>query len=277
MNKWLALPVLLLLVCAASAQKKRAADVWEYLEVSVVETGCGYAADVCRQYHYYNTGQTLVGPVALDWLEKAGWEPAGVVGKDDAFGGLLFRRAFNRERTKREAETLSELLDREYRAGSVDALVDLDRRDGKRDTIEFNAAEKTRLRAALEAIKDPPLEIVAVTAASDNRKKTRVGAEIVIDATKILLTGNNYRASAAETYFREAAGRILDRIGAASAGPFDGNAAAISGGGFRPRIGGFEVRRDGLTLKISVVVNYKSARIVVAQGWIYGDWRAVSR
>lgn len=267
------------LVSFSSAQntKKQNQISWEYLEISVIDKYCGDPSYSCRHYYYFNSGIRLNGPVSTDWLNNAGWELTDSISNDGALSGLLFKRIFNKGRTEKEIEWLSKELSKEIQTRkekkSETPLIDLDTLEAKQNLADFNQAEEKKMRTALEQIKDFPLKIISVSSDALALKRSRVGAEIVLDGTFALLKeGNQYRSSETDKYFKEAVKQILDKIGASGTSYSAGNAAAISGGGFNPKIGNFSVNMAGLTLKVSVIVNYLNQQIIVAQGWISSKW-----
>lgn len=280
MRKWfIRLFLVFSLVSFSSAQntKKQNQISWEYLEISVIDKYCGDPSYSCRHYYYFNSGIRLNGPVSTDWLNNTGWELTDNISNDGALSGLLFKRIFNKGRTEKEIEWLSKELSKEIQTRkekkSETPLIDLDTLEAKQNLADFNQAEEKKMRTALEQIKDFPLKIISVSSDALALKRSRVGAEIVLDGTFALLKeGNQYRSSETDKYFKEAVKQILDKIGASGTSYSAGNAAAISGGGFNPKIGNFSVNMAGLTLKVSVTVNYLNQQIIVAQGWISSKW-----
>lgn len=283
-KKWFA-GLFLVFLClsfssAQNTKKQREASSWEYLEISIIDRSCGSPSYPCRRYYYFNSGTRLNGPVALEWLNGAGWELANVTSNEGSLNGLLFRRAFDRERTEKETQWLSEELAKEIQKREttpIKDLVDLDETEAKQKLIDFNRAEETRLRAALERFKTVPLKILTVSSKAETVGRSSVGAEIVIDGTSTLLkNGNLYRSSEANKFYKETMQQLLESAGlfvaSGSSYSLEGNAPGISKGGFKPQLGNFIVNRNGVVLKVSVFVNYRNNQIIVAQSWVYSRW-----
>jgi len=250
---------------------------WEYLEISVVDNACSSRSYTCRHYHYFNSGVRFDGPASVDWINKSGWELANVMSNEGFLNGLLFRRAFNKERTEKEIEWLKTELDKERQTiketKPVSDLVDLDRLEAIRKLDDFDKSEEARLRTALEKINNLPLKIISVSSDAASTDYSRVGAELVLDGTSIFLKdGNKYRSLEVDKYFKETVKQILDGLNVSSNSTINSNVQGISNGAFKPEIGKFSFSGNGVTLKVSVIVNYQNRQNIVAQGWIYGKW-----
>lgn len=265
---------------ALHAQTARGIVLWEYLIVTQVQNDHGtIGSGEFRYYNYLTSEESFRGPASLGWLKASGWEMTGVVlWEQSASTELYFKRPYNAVRTKSEIEKLKKTLEDAVSGASKPVappiLIDLDRADERQKTDERDRAEEARLRSALGKVKDLPVTVVSVTGGAASPTAPRVAAEIVLDATGALLkNGNQYRASEAEKYAKDAATLIADAARIKMERPVEGRARAISYKSFTPaKIGTPFNFYDEIDIRISVVLNVNGKQIIVWQGWIIGKW-----
>lgn len=282
-GKWFAglFAVFLCLSASFAQSTKNQNEIrWEYLEISSLER-CRFDQIFkdCRSYNYLTAGASFKARVSLEWMTEAGWELVGVGTYDQGPSMLYFKRISDRERTKKEIEWLQKDFENAAPVPKVSDLIDLDEIETKQNLDEFNKNEEVKFRAVLEQIKDLPLKIISVSSKAKAAGRPSVGAEIVLDATSVLLKdGNKYRSSAADKYFQEAVKQILQTVGMVSQNStIYSEARSISKGTFKPqKIGLFGFNTAGITLKISVIVNYDNQPNIVAQDIIYSSNLVVS-
>ena len=278
-KKWLS-ALFLAFLCAsfslAQGVKGQNETKWELLEISGTGACSSASGRNCRYYHYLTSGVSVRAQASLEWMKDSGWELVGVA-TNDQYYGLYFKRPYNKTRTDDEIKKISTEFEKDIpKPTDNKLLVDLDAFEAQQKVAEFDKKEELKLRTALEGIKDLPVRIVSVSSGSLAANRTRVGAEIVVDATSVLLKdGNKYRSSDADRYFKEIVPQIADRINLSynRNSRLQSYAQDITRGSFKPVIGNYTFY-DGVNLKISVVVNYKNQPIVVAQSTIRGEWAA---
>lgn len=277
MKKWL-LGLFLMFASAffAFPQKKlqQTETTWEMLEISDItdcRTDSSFDRRECRNYDYLTSGTTFIGLASLEWLKASGWEFVGVVNRADSTDRLYFKRRFDRLRTEREIGELKKAFEKSRRRSG---LTDLDESEFQQQIQQFRQGESARLRMALEQTGNPALTVINVESNARTVKEPSLSAEIVLDATPVLLKKDGaYRASEADRYFNESVKQILEKIKVSSSSEPFGSAQRISAGTFKPvRIGAFRTLSPGISIKISVVINYDERQNIVAQGWIYGRW-----
>lgn len=248
---------------------------WEFLQISTVRN-CGDIAfrKTCRNYEYVTSGESFDAQSSLEWMKESGWELVGVA-MNENYQALFFKRLFNKPRTETEIEWLKKEFALSQPKSPVSGLIDLDTIEGKQNLDAFNRSEESRIRTALEQISGLPIKIISVSSDAFSVKRPRVGAEIVLDATPVLLKeGNRYRSSDADKYFQDAVKLILEKLQIMSTYTGESNAQKISNGSYKPvGIGKFGIDSPNLTIKLSVVVNYDNVQNIVAQNWIYGRWQ----
>lgn len=284
-RKWFAAPLLAFLCVSFSlAQdlKLKNETQWEFLEVFPASKNCDgvyYEKDACRYYLYPGSGLGISGPASLDWLSESGWELVGFVPAGESPHHIYFKRHYNKARTEREIAWLKQKLQKDIQGLTVkrkivrNELVDLDALEKKQKIDDYNKAAEAKLRAALEQLKDLPLRIVNVISIAKTTGQTIIGAEIVLDGTSALLKdGNKYRSSDAAKYFSESVNQILDRLNVSGKKVGGGNTALIANGSVTPVIGEFYFYQEGLTLKVTVIVNSQNKENIVAQGNAEGKW-----
>ena len=253
-KKWF-IGLFLVALCASvsfSQNTKRQNETnWEYLSVGTY--GGNY-----REYNYLTSGIFFSGPISIEWLKESGWEMVGV--SECCF---YFKRPYNKTRTEQEIERLKKEFNQKQTESD---LIDLDAVEGKQNLDEFNKSEESNLRIALENIKIPALQIISVKSTSKVLNRKQVRAELVLDATSILLKDGKYRSSEADKYYQEGVKQIIQSLQITPIGSNESHAKAISQGSYRPRkIGEFIFWTNGISLKVSVIINYKNKQIIVAQ------------
>jgi hypothetical protein len=269
-------------VLYAQGKTERGIVLWEYLALTPVQTDYSnnnLGARVFRDYNYLTSEEFFRGPASLGWLKDSGWEMTGAVSSEQLnLTYLYFKRPYNAARTKNEIEKLKkvfeDLLSAAPKPAPLPLLIDLDGTDERQKTDEHDRADEARLRSGLEKVKDLPMTIFSVTGQGASPTVPHVGAEIVLDATGILLkNGNQYRASEVEKYAKDAAKLIADTARIKVGNTIEGRARAISYKSFTPvKIGTPFVAYDEIGIRISVVLNVKGNQLIVWQGWIAGKW-----
>ncbi len=256
-KKWF-IGLFLVALCASvsfsqNTQKQNETN-WEFLSM--------YAGNC----NYLTSNISLQCPSSWEWLKESAWEMVGV---NECC--VYFKRPYNKARTDKEIEWLKKKFNSQKQ--NEFNLVDLDKSETKQKLDEFNRSEEVKLRNALEKVKEFPLRIITVESKARDLNQPSIAAEIVLDATSILLKNGKYRSSEAEKYFNENTKRILEIIGLSVAYSYNGNALSISNGGFKPfKFGTFDNYYSGIHLKISVIVNYNNQQNIVAQNFIGGKW-----
>lgn len=228
------------------------------------ETNWEYLTLIAENCSFLTSGVSF--QCSWEWIKESGWEMVGV---NECC--IYFKRPYNKARTEKEIEWIK----KEFNPQKQDEfnLVDLDKSEAKQKLGEFNRSEETKLRNALEKVKDLPLRILTVESKAQALNQQSAAAEIVLDATLVLLKNGNYRSSEAEKYFNENTKRILEIIGLSVDYSYSGNALRISNGGYKPlKFGKLNNYYSGIHLKISVIVNYNNQQNIVAQNFIGGKW-----
>ncbi len=254
------------IVSAQSTNKQ-----WEYLEVSEINSSYNYPnieSFPYRTYNFFNEGKVISGTASLDWLGKSGWELVGAIstGENNSSTKLVFKRPYNQQRTKNEIEQLSKTFAVQTKIPTAD-LIDLDAQATKQKLDDFNRREEERLKVALASINNLPVKVISVKSMASSPDRTGLAAEIVIDGTSILLKdGNKYRSSEAVNYLQEVNKRIIDSLKL--------EASLFSQIHSNFPIGKFpENPNGGISIGISVIINYKEKQNVVAQGYVSGRWK----
>ena len=277
-KKWLlGLFLMFSLAFFAFAQKniKQPETNWEILEISDItdcRTDFEFDRRECRNFGYLTYGTTFIGLASLEWLKESGWELAGVVNRPDSTDRLYFKRRYVRSRTEREIDRLKKEFEKSRRLNN---LTELDESEFQQEILQFKQNEIAKLRAALEQTGNPALKIISVESNARSAREPYLSAELLLDGTSVLLKNGAYRASEADRYFKENVKQILEKIKVSSSPEPLSNARNISAGTFKPvKIGVFRTLSPGISIKISVIVNYDKRQNTVAQGWIYGRWTA---
>ncbi len=263
---------------------------WEYLEVSpqtYTESYGVYKSNVSvRRYNYLNEGKSMFGEPTFERLGKAGWELVNAYSLENNTKNnttsYIFKRRYIKARTDKEIEELEKWLKQEVakiQPPKEFNLNDLDVFEEKQNLAAYNRSQEEKLRNVLEQIKDIPIQIINVESVSPNIGRTSAAAEIVVDATSILLkNGNNYRSSEAQEYLKQVVAKIINRDNSplkwqSNVGSNIGNtnAKAISVGSTTPqkigqlRLNNVNYISDGILLRISIIVNYKGQQNIVNQ------------
>jgi hypothetical protein len=202
---------------------------WEYKIIRIDAKGGGYSR-VGSQYSSVGTEATSALPTSeeLNALGANGWELVGTyleletsfpnfargntveglksnVRPQDAV--LIFKREFQADRSRREAEEqaklAAEMAAAQKKAKEIAAdtskttLVDLDLIDEMNEISAAQAKDEKRLTDALKAVPDFKLVAVNVDSASTPSKSSVFGV-VVLDGTDALLKeGNKYRKKSA--------------------------------------------------------------------------------
>lgn len=220
-----------LLTSAAFAQKE--SQQWEYLEVD------GYTSR------------------SLNELGKKGWELVVFGRFEGAPVKFIFKRPFDAERSRMEAENAAQSEPQQARA----QFIDLDFADAVSDRKERERRADEKIEQAIRKIKG--FAVVSVKPASwfPSANDRRARADVVIDASKELLKdGNKYRSSEAAEFIRRAA---LEIYKAAELKPKYQNQ--------EPFQTSFQPNLRGVNIKLSVIVSYNGNSKTVAEGAVVGD------
>lgn len=255
---------------------------WEYLEISGTKYSSGYdqITRYYRDYNYLTSATVFSGQNSLEWMKDSGWELVSVVNSGESPVSLFFKRPFNKARTENEIARLKKDYETETSVAKKSApnfLADLDELEFNRNLVAFNKNEEVKLRSELEQIKNPPFKVIGVQSNSRQLDRPVIGAEIVLDATAVLLKdGKNYRSSEADKYFRDAATQIAAALkltpDSYNSNALRGNAREISRGLLKPSpIGKLDQIYAEINLKISIVITVNNQQNIVAQGFIYGQ------
>lgn len=275
MNKWLA-GLFLAFLCASfsfsQTSKRQTEAKWEFMEVSWASGQCRVRdfERRCRKYNYVTSGVLVEAPDSLEWMSESGWELVGMTASE-GYQSLFFKRRYDRTRTEREIDWLEKQLDKvEGTVGNTN-LIDLDSIESRQKLAEFNKNEAAQLTAALRQIKNLPLSVIEVKSNAIDLKNPRLAADVVLDATAVLLkNGSEYRASEVDDYFNAAAKQIIGDLKMITDYRERKSARAISSGVQIPKSGGIATNYNEIILRISVVLTRQGKRNIVAQNWIAG-------
>lgn len=254
---------------SAQTSKKSADTNWEILLIYGLEnrqTVSGVSYEI-RTYNYLTSGAEFNGPVSLEWIKDSGWE---LVSSDPV---LYFKRRYNTQRTEKEIEWLKKEYEKNrspIKPVSQNDLIDLDLVEYKQKSIDLGKSEKAKYENLLNQINEFPIKVISVETTSYDPKFSRVKAEIVLDATNVLVKdGKSYRSSEAEKYFQETSKKILEKLGLRIPSYISGLSWNISQGEVIPqKIGDFNRPVYGICLKISLILNLNNRQIIVSQGFI---------
>ena len=248
---------------------------WEYLEVSGTKYSSGYnqTTRYYRDYNFLTSATNFAGKNSLEWMKDSGWELVSVVNNGESPVSLYFKRPFKKVLTENEITRLKKEYETEFQTPPKSVLVDLDEQEFKQKINDFNRTEEVKLRTALAQIKNLPLKIIRVQSNSSVIDTPRVSAEMVLDATSLLVKNENtYRSSEAEKVYQAAAKQIIESLGLAANSNFRGNAQGISKSYIVPQpVGKFNNFYDEFSILISLVINTENQQVIVAQGVIYSS------
>ncbi|MCW3052342.1 MAG: hypothetical protein JWN14_1512 [Chthonomonadales bacterium] len=188
---------------------------WEYLVVSFGKTLYSdpvsspelKEAGLSKLLFYSQAGiitaqEAITTQRSLDTLGKFGWELTSVVGSIGGDQQMMFKRPFESDRARKEAEMIKaegEMIAQARRkreqekTPSVDELVDLDAKERQQKIDK----EAEILRTDLQTYKDIPIKDIQINASETYDEKFRATIEVTVDGTASLIKGNTYRASAA--------------------------------------------------------------------------------
>lgn len=262
-------------VAFAQNANKQNVIQWEFLEVSgSVYSDYYLGGKKNRNYNYLTSGESFRGLASLEWIKNSGWEMVTVVFYGESGSNFFFKRRYDKKRTDDEIKWLKNETEKETVVIKPSVLIDLDEIEFKQKLADFNKNEEVRIRNALEQIKELPIKIISVSSKSRNPNESEVGAEIVLDATSVLLKdGKYYRASEAEKYYLEAAKRILDKTQVSLQSSLEGNSERISKGWYQLQtVGKFDFY-GGVNIKVSVIIIVNGQQNIVSQGVVNGRWK----
>ena len=199
---------------------------WEYLVVSFGKTLYSdpvsspelKEAGLSKLLFYSQAGiitaqEAITTQRSLDTLGKFGWELISVVGSIGGDQQMMFKRPFESDRARKEAEMIKaegEMIAQARRkreqekTPSVDELVDLDAKERQQKIDK----EADALRTDLQAYKDIPIKDIQINASESYGEKFNAIAEVVVDGTAMLLKGNTYRSSDAAELAKKVAAAL---------------------------------------------------------------------
>ncbi len=196
-------------------------------------------------------------------LGQKGWELAGLTFYEGQSTRFIFKRPFDAERSRQEAQKTNE----QNKQPSIE-FVNLDEVEKQSSQKEGEEKAKSRIEQAIKSVKGFSIISLKSYAWFPSINDRRIGGEVVIDGSKELLKdGNKYRLSEVDKFIRQAANEIYK---AAELKPRYANQGTFREGGYNPN-------ENGVNIKISVVVNYKGAVKTLAEGVIQGDWEETQR
>lgn len=276
MLKKLVFTILLSLFCVHTFSAQTSNQQWEYLIVSVINLGDKKDLSVSEKWMGVRQGklgfsQEVLTQNEFDRLGKLGWELVSSIPLFDANQNLsfssskfIFKRLFNAERSQREAEELTKLIN-ELKNNQLQSkpqvadLIELDRADILAEQNKTADKIKTKLELAIKNAS--PATIVNLRVDYQSSNKT-VYSELVVDGSSALLKeGNKYRASEAKEFARRIATVIFNKIGLEKV-PSNNN--------FYYDDGSFE-NRGNVLIKLSVIINYNGQNREIAQSYINGN------
>lgn len=253
---------------------------WEYLIASFGKTYFSSPAEVPEitatglsklvGYSQLGLGSVQEAPLTqsqMDKLGKFGWELVGIVG---AIGGdqqMVFKRRFDPEQSKKEAELVRQEGDKllaakkqeeerlvKLAANPAQELLELDQYEKDSARAKTRQNEEMRLNEALGGMNDPRILSIAVSSTADNPNDSEAQVKIVYNGTEELLKdGNKYRKSEAEKLALGIARRACA-------------AAKLKG----TTVDSTWAREINITVNISI--NYQGRSLVVASGVAAGNW-----
>lgn len=268
----------------SSAAVSAANKQWEYLVVSFGKTYFANpneepeakTAGLSKLVSYSKAGivsaqEALTTQGQMDTLGKFGWELSGLVGSIGGDQQMVFRRTFDPSQSEREAKLIREEGERllaaqkEASARMVKAakepsteLVDLDAVEKAAATAETRRKEESRLKQAIETMKDYPIVDVNVRSLAFEPTDSRLTAEITLDGSAALLKdGNKYRSSEGQAIAKQVANAIY-----AAAGLKQDYGMSASSGYYL----------GDVKISVLVKVTYQNASKVVATENVGGKW-----
>ena len=237
MLKTISVCALILAVFVFTTMAQTAVTHWEYLEV-------------------YDNGNTNFND-----LGRKGWELAAVISLELNPNRLIFKRPYDAERSRQEAQKTNE----QNRQPQIE-FVNLDEFEKQSSQKEAEEKAKLRIEQAVKSVKGFSIVSFKPSAWFPNINDRRSGGEVVIDGSKELLKdGNKYRLSEVDKFIRQAANEIYK---AAELKPRYANEETFTYHG----TGG-----NGVNIKLSVVVNFKGVVKTLAKGFIQGDWEETQK
>ena len=252
-------------------------EKWEYLIVSIGNFSDKEALKVPEKWIGRRQGtvgffQDVQRQNEFDRLGKLGWELVEILpvsSNDQPVSDLskfVFKRKSDPNRSLRESEELKNLL-AEIKITPPNVvkttdLIELDRANYEARQNEAADTARLKLEQAVKNVKGFSIVSVNSSAWFPNNNDRRVRAEVVIDASKDLLrNGNQYRASEADKFIRQAANEIYK---AAQLKPQYVNQ--------EPFATYSDANQRGVIVKIIVVVGYNGTTKTVSEGFVQGGW-----
>ncbi|MCU0239389.1 MAG: hypothetical protein MUC29_08100 [Pyrinomonadaceae bacterium] len=274
----LLLVIFLVSISYSQNSKKVTETKWEVLvirEISEKRNSFTRKTLEYRNYQYLTSNVSFEGTASLEWLKDSSWELVGTTnyGENNNYTSLYFKRLYNKERTEKEIERLKKEFEKEANALKEliqeNELTDLDMLEAKEKLKEYNKNQEIKLRNALEKVKNIPIEIISVKSQSRRLNEQSVGAEIVIDATPVLLkSDSSYRSTEAEKYAQETIKSILEQMQLSLPKEIRSNTDAIVKGVYKPKLGDFSFSIINVNLMISFVIKANNKQNIVAQSYI---------
>ncbi len=239
MFKTISVCVLILAAFGFTTTAQTATKQWEYLVV------------------YEN------GNINLNDLGQKGWELAGLTSHEGNPNRFIFKRPYDAERSRQEAEL--QKTNEQKRQPQVE-FVNLDKVEEQSSQKEREEKAKYRIEQAIKGIKEFSIVSLKPEAWFPSINDRRIGGEVVIDGSKELLKdGNKYRLSEVDKFIRQAANEIYKAAGLKSRYANEEIFTYHNSG------------RNGVNIKLSVVVNYKGVVKTLAEGFVQGDWEETQR
>ena len=237
MFKTISVCVLILAAFVFTTTAQTTATHWEYLEV-------------------YDNGNTNFND-----LGRKGWELTAVISLETNPNRLIFKRPYDAERSRQEAQKTNE----QNRQPQIE-FVNLDEVEKQSSQKEAEERAKLRIEQAIRSVKGFSIVSFKPSAWFPSINDRRIGGEVVIDGSKELLKdGNKYRLSEVDKFIRQAANEIYR---AAELKPRYANEEAFTY---------HNSGRNGVNIKLSVVVNYKGVVKTLAEGAVQGDWEETQK
>ncbi len=236
----------------------------------------GFTVNTGTSY-FSQLSESFTTQAALDSLGKAGWElvaviPAASNEQDSAVlsSRLIFKRRFNEERSRREAEQRK--LKETQTAGKTPVqaaakkieFVDLDRVEAVSNQKAVEDKAKARLEQSLKNIKEAVITKIETSARYDQSSEPATQATVFVNGTQTLLKdGNKYRASEAQKYVRQVATIIFERLGLRKADNMSD---------FFMLHSGFASYPAKVQVRVRIQLNAGEQTIEVANGTLFGNW-----
>lgn len=193
----------------------------------------------------------------LNSLGQKGWELAGLTSHEGSIFQFILKRPYDAERSRQEAELKKA---NEESKQPQPEFVNLDEVEKQSAQKEREEKAKNRIEQAIRSIKEFSIVSLKINSSLPDSRNRSISGEVVIDGSRELLKdGNKYRSSEVDKFIRQAANEIFKAAG------------------LKPRFAsGEEVftyyisSRNGVNIKLSVIVNYKGVVKTLAEGFVQG-------